>query len=150
MIIALPKEVKENEYRVAATPSAVAALVRKGNTVLFEHNCGAGSGFSDEDYIAAGGQLTEHEALYRNSDMIYKVKEIDASEYGQCRQYANAFTLPSGGSRRSFICRQAGHFTYPSFVTSLPSFASIRNAFPSISSKRVNYSTIFQDRESLI
>ena len=81
MIIALPKEVKENEYRVAATPSAVAALVRKGHTVLFEHDCGAGSGFSDEAYIAAGGQLTEHEALYRNSDMIYKVKEIDASEY---------------------------------------------------------------------
>ena len=81
MIIGLPKEVKENEYRVAATPSAVAALVRKGNTVLFEHDCGKGSGFSDEEYIAAGGQLSEHEDLYRKSDMIYKVKEIDASEY---------------------------------------------------------------------
>ena len=81
MIIGLPKEIKENEYRVAATPAAVATLVRKGNTVLFEHDCGAGSGFSDEEYIAAGGQLSEHEDLYRNSDMIYKVKEIEASEY---------------------------------------------------------------------
>ena len=48
MIIGLPKEIKTNEYRVAATPSAVAALVRRGNTVLFEADCGKGSGFSDE------------------------------------------------------------------------------------------------------
>lgn len=81
MIIGLPKEIKENEYRVAATPSAVAALVRKGNTVLFEHNCGKGSSFSDEDYIAAGGQLCERVELYHKSDMIYKVKEVEASEY---------------------------------------------------------------------
>ena len=81
MIIGLPKEIKENEYRVAATPSAVATFVRNGHSVLFEHNCGAGSGFSDEAYIAAGGQLCEREDVYRKSDMIYKVKEIDASEW---------------------------------------------------------------------
>ena len=52
MIIGLPKEIKKNEYRVAATPSAVAALVRKGHTVLFEADCGVGSGFR----VAAGNR----------------------------------------------------------------------------------------------
>ena len=80
MIIGLPKEIKKNEYRVAATPSAVAALVRKGHTVLFEADCGAGSGFTNEEYIAAGGQMKLHEEVYRQCDMLYKVKEIEPSE----------------------------------------------------------------------
>lgn len=81
MVIGIPKEVKKNEYRVAATPSAVATLVRAGNTVLFEHDCGVGSGFDDAQYAAAGGVLTSHEELYRACDMLYKVKEIEEEEY---------------------------------------------------------------------
>lgn len=81
MIIGLPKEIKKNEFRVAATPSAVAAFSRRGHTVLFERGCGKGSGFSDEQYQAAGGIPTPHEELYRKCDMLYKVKEIEREEY---------------------------------------------------------------------
>ena len=92
MIIGLPKEIKKNEYRVAATPSAVAALVRKGHTVLFETNCGLGSGFPDEDYLAAGGLLTERDEVYRRCDMLYKVKEIEESEFDLLHEGQIVFT----------------------------------------------------------
>ncbi len=92
MIIGLPKEIKKNEYRVAATPSAVAALVRKGHTVLFEADCGVGSGFANEEYIAAGGQMKLHEEVYRQCDMLYKVKEIEPSEYDLLHENQIVFT----------------------------------------------------------
>ena len=92
MIIGLPKEIKKNEYRVAATPSAVAALVRKGHTVLFEAYCGVGSGFTNEEYIAAGGQMKLHEEVYRQCDMLYKVKEIEPSEYDLLHENQIVFT----------------------------------------------------------
>lgn len=92
MIIGLPKEIKKNEYRVAATPSAVAALVRKGHTVLFEADCGVGSGFTNEEYIAAGGQMKLHEEVYRQCDMLYKVKEIEPSEYDLLHENQIVFT----------------------------------------------------------
>lgn len=81
MIIGLPKEIKRNEFRVAATPAAVAALVRKGHMILFETDCGVGSGFSNADYLEAGGRETDHETVYRQSDLLYKVKEIEPAEY---------------------------------------------------------------------
>lgn len=92
MIIGLPKEIKKNEYRVAAVPSAVASLVRRGHTVLFEPSCGAGSGFPDEDYIAAGGISCPHDDLYRRCDMLYKVKEIEPAEYGLLHEGQIVFT----------------------------------------------------------
>ena len=92
MIIGLPKEIKKNEYRVAATPSAVAALVRKGHTVLFEADCGVGSGFTNVEYIAAGGQMKLHEEVYRQCDMLYKVKEIEPSEYDLLHENQIVFT----------------------------------------------------------
>ncbi|HWQ58789.1 MAG TPA: alanine dehydrogenase [Clostridia bacterium] len=92
MIIGIPKEIKKNEYRVAATPSAVAAFARRGHKVLFEHDCGAGSGFPDAQYEAAGGVLTPHEELYRACDMLYKVKEIEEEEYGLLRKDQIVFT----------------------------------------------------------
>ena len=92
MIIGLPKEIKTNEYRVAATPSAVAALVRAGAQVLFERGCGLGSGFPDESYTQAGGQLAPREEVYRRCDMLYKVKEIEPSEYGLLHRRQIVFT----------------------------------------------------------
>lgn len=92
MIIGLPKEIKTREYRVAATPSAVAALVRGGSTVLFEADCGKGSGFPDERYLEAGGQLCTHEEIYRQCDMLYKVKEIEPSEYDLLHEGQIVFT----------------------------------------------------------
>lgn len=92
MIIGLPKEIKKNEYRVAATPSAVAAFVRRGHTVLFEPSCGDGSGFPDEAYMEAGGTPCPHNDLYRRCDMLYKVKEIEASEYDLLHEGQIIFT----------------------------------------------------------
>lgn len=92
MIIGLPKEIKKNEYRVAAPPSAVAALTGKGHTVLFETDCGVGSGFSNEAYRAAGGVECAHEEVYRKCDMLYKVKEIEPAEYDLLHEGQIVFT----------------------------------------------------------
>jgi alanine dehydrogenase len=81
MIIGIPKEVKKNEFRVASIPEAVVTLVNNGHTVLVEKNAGIGSGFTDVEYEKAGAQITLREVLYKNCDMIYKVKEIEAIEY---------------------------------------------------------------------
>jgi alanine dehydrogenase len=59
MIIGIPKEIKNNEFRVSATAPGVHAYVAAGHTVLVEKNAGAGSGISDADYIAAGAQIID-------------------------------------------------------------------------------------------
>ena len=81
MIIGVPKEIKLNEYRVALTPTDAAMLVRSGNRLLVEYDAGKGSGFPDQMYIDAGAEMMHHEELYRSCDMLYKVKEIEPSEY---------------------------------------------------------------------
>ena len=86
MKIGVMKEIKPNEYRVAATPSAVAELVRHGHEVFVEKGAGSGSGFSDEDYEAAGARIeAEAETIWTGVDMIYKVKEIFPQEYKYLR-----------------------------------------------------------------
>lgn len=92
MIIGLPKEIKKNEYRVAATPQAVASFVRNGHTVYFEHDCGIGSGFPDEEYLEAGGIMKSHEDVYNLCDMLYKVKEIEPAEYDLLHEGMIVFT----------------------------------------------------------
>lgn len=81
MIIGVPKEVKHNEFRVALIPGDAATLVNSGHKVLIEHDAGLGSGFPDELYAAAGAEIRTHEEVYRQCDMLYKVKEIEPSEY---------------------------------------------------------------------
>jgi len=81
MIIGIPKEIKKNECRVAAIPSAAASFVKNGHIVLVEPDAGAGSGYPDEAYVRAGAQITPREALYERCDLLYKVKEIEDSEY---------------------------------------------------------------------
>ena len=85
MIIGVPKENKKNEYRVAAVPSAVAAFTGKGHTVYVEYGAGAGSGFADSEYAAAGAILTDKAQVYKACDLLYKVKEIESSEYEMLR-----------------------------------------------------------------
>ena len=76
MIIGVPKEIKNNENRVALTPAGAKELVRKGHSVYVQHTAGINSGFPDEDYIAAGAQvLPTIEAVYDIAEMIIKVKE---------------------------------------------------------------------------
>lgn len=82
MIIGVPKEIKNNENRVALTPAGAAELVKRGHTVYVQANAGMGSGFKDEVYVATGASiLPTIEEVYAIADMIIKVKEPIESEY---------------------------------------------------------------------
>lgn len=93
MKVGIPKEIKDNEYRVAITPSGVQALVARGHQVLIEHNAGVGSTFTDEDYQQAGAQMLETaDEVFATADMILKVKEPQAVECGKLRENQLLFT----------------------------------------------------------
>ncbi len=81
MIIGIPKEIKPNEFRVAAVPATVQEIVRHGHEVLVGTGAGAGSGFSDEEYRAAGAVIADRDTVWEKSDLIYKVKELFPEEY---------------------------------------------------------------------
>ncbi|MCX6363915.1 MAG: alanine dehydrogenase [Actinobacteria bacterium] len=82
MIVGVPKEIKNEEYRISVTPNGVKEFVRAGHTVIVEKGCGVGSGFDDAAYKAAGATLAKVEDVFAKADMIYKVKEPIPSEYG--------------------------------------------------------------------
>ncbi len=93
MIIGVPKEIKNNENRVALTPAGVSALVGRGHTVYVQSTAGEGSGFSDAEYESAGAQLLPTiEATYAIAEMIVKVKEPIQSEYDLIREDQLLFT----------------------------------------------------------
>ncbi|RAV22588.1 alanine dehydrogenase [Paenibacillus contaminans] len=93
MIIGVPKEIKNNENRVALTPAGASAFVRAGHRVLLERNAGLGSGFTDEAYKSAGAELLDRaEDVWSGAEMIMKVKEPLASEYGYFREGLVLFT----------------------------------------------------------
>ena len=87
MIIGIPKELKNNEFRVSATPSGVHAYVVAGHQVLVEKNAGVGSAISDADYIAAGAQIIDSaDEIWQKADLIQKVKEPIEIEYKRMRK----------------------------------------------------------------
>jgi alanine dehydrogenase len=87
MIIGIPKEIKNNEFRVSATPSGVHAYVQKGHTVLVESGAGLGSAITDQDYIDAGAQIVASaDEVWQKAEMIQKVKEPIAAEYPRMRK----------------------------------------------------------------
>lgn len=93
MKIGLPKEIKDNEYRVGLTPAGVNALVGAGHEVFVQKTAGEGSGFSDEQYTDAGGKLLETaDDVWQTGDMIVKVKEPVAPEYPRMRENQLLFT----------------------------------------------------------
>jgi alanine dehydrogenase len=93
MKIGLPKEIKDNEYRVGLTPAGVHALTAAGHTVYVQKTAGEGSGFSDEQYVKAGGQLLDTaDEIWATGDMIVKVKEPVAPEYPRMRENQLLFT----------------------------------------------------------
>lgn len=93
MRIGCPKEIKPQEGRVGLTPAGADALIRAGHQVYIEHNAGAESGFSDEEYVAVGAQiLTTPAEVYRIADMIIKVKEPLALEYDLLKEGQTLFT----------------------------------------------------------
>lgn len=93
MIIGIPKEIKNNENRVALTPAGTKELVKRGHTVYVQHTAGENSGFSDTAYEAAGAIiLSGIEDVYQIAEMIVKVKEPIASEYPLVRKDQLLFT----------------------------------------------------------
>lgn len=82
MIIGVLKEIKPNEYRVAAIPATIKELVAHGHQVLVQKDAGIGSGFADAEYAAAGATIIETaDEVYTKADLFYKVKEIFPEEY---------------------------------------------------------------------
>ncbi len=93
MKIGLPKEIKDNEYRVGLTPAGVQALTAAGHSVYVQKTAGEGSGFKDEQYVKAGGQLLDTaDEVWGTGDMIVKVKEPIAPEYPRMREAQLLFT----------------------------------------------------------
>src|SRR6185437_1522067 len=81
MLIGVPREIKNHEYRVGMTPGGVLELVRHGHKVIVETNAGAGIGFNDEAYIKAGAVIAKHaKDVFAAAEMIVKVKELQKEE----------------------------------------------------------------------
>ncbi len=114
MRIGLPKEIKNNENRVGLTPSGIVELVKNGHTVFVQANAGAGSGFSDEDYLKAGAEiLSTIEEVYDTTEMIVKVKEPIEREYELIKEnqvvftyfhFASSYTLTEAMIKSGAIC----------------------------------------------
>src|SRR6266508_1457047 len=93
MIVGVPNEVKQGEYRVAMVPAGVEELTRAKHTVLIQSGAGAGSGISDETYTANGAEIVATEAeVWKRGDLIVKVKEPMPDEWPQMRVGQTVFT----------------------------------------------------------
>jgi len=93
MIIGVPKEIKDNEYRVSATPGGIHQLVDSGQQVMVERGAGMGSGFADEEYAEAGAMMVSDAAkVWNEAEMVMKVKEPLRNEYRYLRQGLIVYT----------------------------------------------------------
>ena len=93
MKVGIPREVKNHEYRVAITPAGVLELTRHGHEVFIEHEAGVGSSIADSEYVAAGATiLPTADDVWSIGDLILKVKEPIAEEYGRMRRDQVLFT----------------------------------------------------------
>jgi alanine dehydrogenase len=93
MRVGVPREVKNREYRVALTPAGVTELVRSGHTVLVERAAGEGSSIPDADFVAAGARIAPTaDDVWAAADLLLKVKEPVAEEYGRLRADQTLFT----------------------------------------------------------
>ena len=91
--VGIPREVKNNEFRVAITPAGVHELVRHGHQVFIEQNAGAGSSITDDEYVSAGAQiLATADEVWATTDLLLKVKEPIAEEYHRLRKDQTLFT----------------------------------------------------------
>mgnify|MGYP003407683273 CR=1 FL=1 len=94
MLIGVPKEIKNHEYRVGMTPAGVYELIRYGHQILVESNAGLAIGYGDEDYIKAGALIAKSAAeVFERAEIIIKVKEPQASEYKMLRSGQVLFTF---------------------------------------------------------
>lgn len=92
MRIGVAREIKQREYRVALTPAGALELVRRGHEVVVEEGAGVGSGFADEAYVAVGARMAPTENVWGSAELLLKVKEPIAEEYGRLREGLTLFT----------------------------------------------------------
>ncbi|SEQ62430.1 alanine dehydrogenase [Lentzea albida] len=93
MLVGVPKEIKNHEYRVAITPAGVVELVRRGHSVVVERDAGAGSSFPDQEYAAAGARIVPSaDEVWGTADLVLKVKEPIEPEYHRLRRGQVLFT----------------------------------------------------------
>lgn len=93
MILGILKDIKDGEYRVIATPSEVSTIINDGHTVLVQKDAGLLAGFDDQSYLTVGAEIVDTmEDIYKRSDMVAKVKEIESSEYDLLRENQIIFT----------------------------------------------------------
>ena len=94
MNVGIPAEVKDSEFRVAATPEGVRELVHDGHRVVVQAGAGEGSAIADADFVAAGAQtLPDADAVFSEAELIVKVKEPQPEEYGRFREGQRLFTF---------------------------------------------------------
>ena len=92
MKVGVAKEIKPDEYRVALTPAGALELINRGHEVTIEQGAGVGSSFADEAYQRVGAQIASVDDIWERSDLVLKVKEPIASEYGRLREGLILFT----------------------------------------------------------
>src|SRR6266487_2109521 len=93
MLVGVPKEIKDNEYRVGLVPSTVHELTAKGHRVLVEHNAGLGAGLPDGDYEAAGAEIAPGaDPIFARAELIVKVKEPLTAERKKLKRGQILFT----------------------------------------------------------
>jgi alanine dehydrogenase len=106
MRVGVPREIKNHEYRVALTPAGVHELTRAGHTVLVERGAGEGSSIPDQDMAAAGARIVaDADDVWASADLLLKVKEPVAEEYGRLRSGQTLFTYLHLAASRE--CTQA-------------------------------------------
>ncbi len=93
MLIGVPKEIKNNENRIAITPAGVTSFINAGHEVMVQTEAGLGSGFTDEEFVQAGAKIgTDANTVFQQSDMIMKVKEPQPEEYDLFKEGQILFT----------------------------------------------------------
>ena len=81
MLVGVPREIKDNEFRVGMTPAVAAELIHHGHQVLVETSAGLGSGLTDDEYRAAGATIADKASdIFARAEMVVKVKEPQAAE----------------------------------------------------------------------
>ncbi|MCW2771305.1 MAG: ald [Aeromicrobium sp.] len=93
MLVGVPREIKNHEYRVAITPAGVHELVRHGHDVVIEQGAGLGSSITDGEYVAAGAKILDTaDVVWSSAELVLKVKEPIAEEDGRMRKGQTLFT----------------------------------------------------------
>jgi len=99
MLVGIPKEIKNHEYRVGMSPASARELIKHGHQVMVEVNAGVGISAADSEYLAIGATVVDSaEEVFAKADMIIQVKEPQAVERAMLREGQVLFYLPPPGA----------------------------------------------------